>query len=236
MFSLFLVQVIQAEIKVATLLTENNIPLAFAGKINKIFPIICPDSNIAIEYRMAKAKTTYVLNKSIAPCFLQETVGVMKNENKYRWVKWFRFRENESTHSAFVWLNTKKVETRFLSMCCTTGQSSGTAETIFSKTESAIDYLEVPCENCVGFSLDNTSPNMQIRNSIKSRIIAKNEACYITGCPCHIIHNTAHEGSTALTTAIHFEIEAFCVVIIYYFHKCTRRKCTLKAYYFFCDQ
>ena len=48
-------------------------------------------------------------------------------------------------------VNTKKVETHFLNICCTTGQSSGTAETIFSKTKSDIDYLKVPWENYVGF-------------------------------------------------------------------------------------
>ena len=111
-----------------------------------------------------------------------------------------------------MWLfdvNIKKVETCFLNICCTTGQSSGTAETIFIKTESVIDYPEVPWENCVGFSLDNTSTNMEIQNFIKSRIIAKNEACYIMGCPCHIIHNTAHQGSKAFNSATHFEIEDF---------------------------
>ena len=45
----------------------------------------------------------------------------------------------------------KKVGTRFQNMCCNTGQSSGTAETIFRKTESVIDYLEVSWGNCVGF-------------------------------------------------------------------------------------
>ena len=125
---------------------------------------------------------------------------------------------------------------RLLNMCCTTGQSSGTAGTIFSKIESVIDNLEVPWENCVGISLDNTSANMGIRNSIKSRIIAKNEACNIIGCPCYIFHNTAHEGSTAFTSAARFEIEDFCVDMIYYFDKSSKRKCALKIYYEFCDQ
>ena len=120
-------------------------------------------------------------------------------------------------------------------MCCTAGQSSGTTETIFSKTEPIIDYLEVPWENCVGFSLDNTSANMGIRNSVKSWIIAKNETWYIIGCPYHIIHNTAHPGSTAFTSAAHFEIEDFCVDMFYYFNKSTKRKCTLKTYYEFCN-
>ena len=94
-------------------------------------------------------------------------------------------------------------------MRCTTVNPQGLRETIFSKNESVIDYLELPWENCVGFSLDNTSANsanMGIQNFIKSQIIAINEACYIIGCPCHIIHDTAHQGSTAFTSATHFEM------------------------------
>ena len=75
----------------------------------------------------------------------------------------------------------KKVGTRFQNMCCNTSESSGTAETIFPKTESVIDYLEVSWENCVGFSLDNTSANMRIQDSMKGQIIPKKEACYIMG-------------------------------------------------------
>ena len=75
---------------------------------------------------------------------------------------------------------------------------------------------------------------MGIRNSIKSRIIAKNEVCCIMGCSSHIIHNTAHQGSTAFTSVTPFQTEDFCV--FYYFDKSTKRKCSLKTYYEFCDQ
>ena len=237
MFSLFLVQVIQAEIKVATLLAENNFPFAFADKLNKIFSIIFPDSNIAKEHRMAKTKTTCILNKSLAPYFLQETVSIMKNEHYSLSADGSNDSDLEQMNPLTVRLfdvNTKKVETRFLNLCCTTGQFSRTPETIFSKIESIIDYLEVPWENCVGFSLGNASANMGIRNSIKSRIIAKNEVCCIMGCSSHIIHNTAHQGSTAFTSVTPFETEDFCV--FYYFDKSTKRKCSLKTYYEFCDQ
>ena len=70
---------------------------------------------------------------------------------------------------------------------------------------------------------------MGIQNSIKSRIIAKSETCYTMGCPCQIIHNTAHQCSTACTSAAQFEIEDFCVDMFYYFDKSTKRKCALKA-------
>ena len=130
-------------------------------------------------------------------CILSFARNCWRNEKwvlfiKYRWVKWFRFRENESTLSAIVRCKYKKSWDTLSEPVLHPVQSSGTAKTIFSKTVSVKDYLEVPWENCVGFSLDNVSANMGIRNSIRSRIIAKSETCYIMGCPCQIIHNTAH--------------------------------------------
>ena len=167
--------------------------------------------------------TKCILNKRLAPYFLQETISVMKNE--YYSLSTDGLKDS-NLEKMILFL------TLFLNMFWTTRQSSGTAETIFSKTEWVIDYLEVPWENCVGFSLDNTG----IRNSIKSPIIAKNEACYIMDCLCHNIHNAAHQGSRALTSATHFEIEDFCVDMFYHFDNRTTRKCALKIYYQFCDQ
>ena len=62
------------------LLTENNIPLAFADKLNTLLPNIFPDSKIANEYKMRKTKARCILNESVAPHFLQETVQIMQND------------------------------------------------------------------------------------------------------------------------------------------------------------
>ena len=62
------------------LLAENNIPLVFADKLNTLLPIIFPDSKIAKEYKMGKTKASCILNESLAPHFLQETVHIMKNQ------------------------------------------------------------------------------------------------------------------------------------------------------------
>ena len=73
--------------------------------------------------------------------------------------------------------------------------------------------LQLPWRNCVGFSLDNTSANLGIRNSIKSTVILKNNDCYFMGCLCHIIHNTAHKGSAGFTCNTKFDVEDFCIDI-----------------------
>ena len=61
------------------LLTENNIPLAFADKLNTLLPYIFPDSKIAKKYKeMGKTKASSIHNESLASHFPQETVQIIK--------------------------------------------------------------------------------------------------------------------------------------------------------------
>ena len=56
--------------------------------------------------------------------------------------------------------------------------------------------------NCVGACVDNTSVNVGIKNSIKSRALAKNPAIYFMGCPCHIVHNICMKASEEFSKVI----------------------------------
>ena len=85
----------------------------------------------------------------------------------------------------------------FFDMCTS---SSSTAEGIFSRMNAALNQNGISWQNVVGIGLDNTSVNMGCRNSIKTRVIAKNSATYVMGCPCHIVHNTAVKGAKAFET------------------------------------
>ena len=123
-----------------------------------------------------------------------------------------------------------RVDTRLLDMYCTFGQNSGTVATIFQKIDDVMIKLELPCKICFGFSLDKTSANLSIRNSIKSRVILKNNNCYFMGCPCHIIHNTAHKGSAGFTCNTKLNVEDFCINIFFYFDKSTKRKNGLQGH------
>jgi hypothetical protein len=63
--------------------------------------------------------------------------------------------------------------------------------------ENALSKHDVSWVNCVSIGVDNTSVNMGCRNSIKTRIVQKNPAVYVMGCPCHILHNTAGKAASA---------------------------------------
>ena len=86
------------------------------------------------------------------------------------------------------------VTTHFLDMCLS---SSSTAEGIFSKMEEVLTKHSIPWNYCVGIGLDNTSVNMGCRNSIRTRLEARNPAVSVIGCSCHIVHNIATKAGAA---------------------------------------
>ena len=158
------------------LLTENNIPLAFADKLNTLLPNIFPDSKIAKEYKMGKTKASCMLNESLAPHFFQETFQIMKNDFYLLSTDGSNDTGLEKINPSIVSLpdsSKSRVDTCFLDMRYTSGQNSGTAATIFQKIDDVMIKLQLAWKNCVGFSLDNTSANLYILSSIKSRVILK---------------------------------------------------------------
>ena len=74
------------------------------------------------------------------------------------------------------------VQHRFLDMCTTAGSEAATAETIFNKMDSVADKACYSWKNFISLSVDNTSVNTRIRNSLRSRILIKHPQIYGCGC------------------------------------------------------
>lgn len=130
-------------------------------------------------------------------------------------------------------VNLGKVKTSFLDMCMSSG---GTAEELFTAIDDCLSSLKVPWENCVAVGVDNTNVNVGKHNSIMTRVKAKNDAVYTSGCQCHVVHNTSAAAASALTNETGFDIEDFLVDIYYWFDYSTKRKTTLAEFCEFCDQ
>ena len=126
------------------LLAENNIQLAFVDKLNSIPPSIFPDYKLANEYKMGKTKASCVLNESLAPHFLQQTVEIMKTDFYSLSTNGSKYKGLDNMNSLTVCLfdiNTSMINTRFLDMPCTTVQTSGAAATIIQKMDDAMTKL-----------------------------------------------------------------------------------------------
>ena len=214
------------------LLAENNIPPAFANKLNAILPSISPDSKIAKEYKMGKTKTNCILNESVVPHFLQQTVDIMKTD-------FYSLSKDGSNDTEIQKMNPRTVRlfdistsmfnTRFLDMCCTTGQTSGTSPKIFQKIDDVMTKLKLSWSNCVGFSVDNTSSNLGVRNPMKTRVILKNENCYFMGCPYHVVNYTTHKESVGFTRVTKFDIEDFALTFFFTLIKVQNERIFFKA-------
>ena len=191
---------------------QHNIPLSVADHLSPIFKDIFNDSEIAKAYSSASTKTTCILNGSLAPHFKSTLVEAMSSRP-------FAIAIDGSNDNSLEKMNpltvrffnerSSRVTTQFLDMCLTTGKNivlrlalhitiginSGTAQSIFEKIDEVFTSNALPWTHCVGVGVDNTSVNLGIRNSIRTRVLEKNPAVYIMGCPCHIVHNTALKAS-----------------------------------------
>eukprot|EP00731_Ephydatia_muelleri_P033141 Em0025g97a len=71
-------QVIRAEVKVAHMLAQHNVPLSLADELTPLFHDIFPDSDIAKNFSSRRTKTACILNGAIAPVLQQNLVNTMK--------------------------------------------------------------------------------------------------------------------------------------------------------------
>ena len=190
--------VICAEVKVAMMLVQHNIPFAFADELTPLFQDIFSDSEIAKNFSSRRTKTACMINGAIAPFFLERLLAhIRSNPFLALAVDGSSDSDVEKMSPLTVRIfdvNRGSVSTQFLDMCMS---SSSTAQGIFAKMEEAMTAHNIPWTNCVGLSMDNTSVNMGCRNSIKTHVLDKNPPTYIMGCPCHIVHNTAGKAADA---------------------------------------
>ena len=123
-------------------------------------------------------------------------------------------------------------------------KTSVTAEVICAAlNEKVSQFLNTsePWHNYTSAGVSNTSANIAIQKWLKTRIIARNDSIYFSGCPYHIIHNAAQKGGEAFACKSKFDVAEFMIDVyhmytMYSFDKYTKLKCSLLSFCKFCDQ
>ena len=95
----------------------------------------------------------------------------------------------------------------------------GTTEALFNNINSILRENRVDWENCVAVGLDNTAVNVGKQNSVMTLVLVKNKNIFITGCPCHIIYNTANKVAERFSEVSRFDVEGFLVDLLHWFDK-----------------
>ena len=141
---------------------------------------------------MAKTEASCIRNESLAPHFRQQTIDIMKTDFFSLSTDGSNDTGLEKKNSLTVRLfdiNTIMIDTQFLDISAATQvkipeqqlqsfKKLTILSTIFHKIDDVMTKLQLPWSDCVGFSLDNTSADLGVRNSVMTRVILKNENCY----------------------------------------------------------
>ena len=75
---------------------------------------------------------------------------------------------------------------------------------------------------CTSVGVDNTSVNICVRDSLKTRVVNRNPVIYFNGCPCHIIHNAAQKAGDSFMECCGVDVEEFAIDLYYLFDKSTK--------------
>ena len=227
--------VTKAEVKLIACMVKKNIPFSFSDDLFSLLPQVFPDSKIASKLRCKRNKTTHIVTQALAPHFQKNIVETMKS-------KPFSVSTDGSNDTGIQKMNPVcvrmfdeiqgKVLPHVLDMGLT---DSGTAESVFNKLDGVLSKHDIQWNNCTGLGVDNTNSNVGRHNSLKTRVLGKNGSVYISGCPCHIIHNTAEKASQEFQKVVKFSVRDMCIHLYHYFDKSTKRKQTLQEYCTFCD-
>ena len=224
--------------KMAVLTASCNVPLAFHDQLSPTIRSVFPDSKIAAKYHSASTKAMCMLNLAIAPALKKDLVESMMVHPFSVSIDGSNDAGLEKMNPMTIRIydvNNGKIVTKFLDMCTT---KSSTAVAIYGVMDDRLSELlgsTNPWSMCTSVGVDNTSVNIGIRNSLKTRILQRNSAIYFNGCPCHVLHNTAQKASTAFGGCCGFDVEEFAIDLYYWFDKSTKRKNDLHSYSEFCD-
>ena len=185
---------IEAELKFAILTASCNIPIAFHDHLSPMIRSEFSDSKIGSRYHSASTKAMCMLNLAVAPFLIQQLLSEMKAHPFSLSVDGSNDTGLEKTNPLTVKIydhESKAVVTRFLDMCVS---RTATAEGIFGVIDKKLTELLAlpnPWDYCTDFGVDNTSVNIGIRNSIKTRVLKKNPAIFLMAIPvtsCIMLH------------------------------------------------
>ena len=210
----------------AVLTASCNVPLAFHDHLSPTVRSIFPDSKIAAKYHSASTKATCILNEAVAPMLIDSLLESMKVHPFSISVDGSNDTGLEKMNPITVRIydvNSNMVVTRFLNMCTS---ASASAEGIYNVMDrKLVDLLKCPnpWSLCTSVGVDNTSVNIGVRDSLKTRVLSCNPAIYFNGCPCHI-HNATQKAAESFSQCCGFDVEDFVIDLYYWFDKSTKCK------------
>ncbi|XP_071507007.1 uncharacterized protein [Diadema antillarum] len=223
--------VTRAELLFSGFIVEHNLPISVSDHAGPLFQKMFPDSKVASKYGCARTKTSAIIGElsnvtassiadiaRLAP-FSLATDGSNDSGEAQLYPVLISYYDN----SAGI------VKQGLLSLPACKQDSTG--ENIFKLLDHEFSDRKIPWGNCVSFCADNASVMVGKHKGVAAYIHKQNPECYIMGCPCHMMHNTAKKAAQALP----IELDDFLIDIYYYLDKSSKRVKGVKALQELCD-
>ena len=71
--------------------------------------------------------------------------------------------------------------------------SGGTSEAIFNDIDNIFSSLNIPWNNCIGFTSDSCNVMVGKSNSVLARVKQRNPKVFSVGCICHLARLGVHK-------------------------------------------
>lgn len=234
-------QVSRAEIKIAALIAEHNLPMKLCDHLIPLLKDIFPDSKIAQELQMGRTKVTGIVKHVLAENHFKEITEELRTKK-------FSILVDESTDIGVVknicicvrYFSDKKKEvtTIFFNLVqCFSNQNSeeadkgATAEVLYKKIMGLFDSINIPFENIIGFGSDGCNTMFGANNSVVSRLKVNLPGIIVQKCICHSLHLCASEACKVLPR----HCEDLARNIFGYFKNSSKRQAQFTEFQIFCN-
>ncbi|XP_026280026.2 uncharacterized protein LOC113207611 [Frankliniella occidentalis] len=162
----------KAEIDIAAIFAEHNIPIHVVDNVVDVFKKVAPDSAILKDVTLDRTKCTAVLTNVVAKTEIEETVQNIKNCPFSILVDEspdVSHKKNFCVIVKYVDPKTNLIRTDLLHMI-ELDPKDCSAEKIFGSFENLIKYYEIPVTNIIGLACDNANVMIGVNNSFYSRL------------------------------------------------------------------
>ena len=190
-------QVKEAEIRLAAVVSELNLPFSSADKLVPAIQAICPDSDVAKKLKCGKTKCAAIVKNVLGRKECDELLGHLR-ENC------FSLMVDESTdrgcvkHLALVVrvATQESIKDSFLTLV---PLESASAESLYECVKSVFNGANIPYkQNIIGFAADGASVMMGARHSLSKLLKDDIPNLFIMKCVCHSFHLCASKACNKL--------------------------------------
>lgn len=233
-------QVRCAEIKIAALIAEHNLPIRLSEHLVPLMQSALPDSKIAKKLSMGRTKTTQIITNVLGKYQNQKTVNILK-------YKKFSVLIDESTDISCV--KNICVCVRYFDETCgricsdffdliqcfkdnpEEANQGMTAANIYSKLVTCIQSRNIPLENLIGFGSDGCNTMFGGQNSVVSRLQTNLPGIVVQKCVCHSLHLVSSDACKVLPR----QCEDLAREIFNFFKHSCKRQAQFLEFQHFCN-